>query len=50
MTLRRKRLVALPALIVLYMLHPILGLAGVVSGFVGLFFVRRALEGMTSTA
>ena len=49
MTVRRKRLLVLPLLIALYLVHPMLGIAAVVCGYVSVFFVRRAREGMAPT-
>jgi hypothetical protein len=50
MTFRRKRLLVVPALLALYLVNPLLAVAGVACGILGVFFVRRAREGMTSTA
>jgi len=48
MNLRSKRLLVLPLLIALYFVSPMLGIAGVACGYVSVFFVRRARQGMTS--
>jgi hypothetical protein len=42
MTVYAKRLLLVPILAVLYVVHPVLGFVGLASGFVALFFVRRA--------
>ena len=46
---RYKRLLAVPVFAALYVMHPVLGWSAVAAGFVAVFFVRRAREGMTPT-
>jgi len=46
---RYKRLLAVPVFAALYFMHPVLGWSAVGAGFVAVFFVRRAREGMTPT-
>ena len=47
MTSRITRLLVLPLVVTLYLVHPVLGYIGLACGFVGLILMRRAREGMT---
>jgi len=46
MTSRITRLLVLPLVVTLYLVHPVLGYIGLASGFVGLILMRRAREEM----
>jgi len=47
MTSRITRLLVLPLVVTLYLVHPVLGYIGLAGGFAGFFLMRRSREGMT---